>query len=217
MSQQISYRNVTALVLCSLVLLAIMGGVSPSLPTLAAHAASDPPTPPPLTRPTRTPMPSGNGTGLSGAYYGDTIFGALKLTRTDATINFAWGNGAPAPSLPADNFSVRWSGRIVARYSERYTFRVTADDGVRLWVGGQLIADAWNGAYGGVDSAPVALSASQSSDIRIDYREIGGSARVMLEWSSASQRQQIVPQSQLIPFSATPAPRASVPWVSFGG
>jgi mannan endo-1,4-beta-mannosidase len=93
---------------------------------------------------------------------------------------------------------------------------VTADDGVRLWVGGQLIADAWNGAYGGVDSAPVALSAGQSSEIRIDYRELGGSASIKLEWSSSSQRQQIVPQSQFIPFSATPAPRASISSESFG-
>ena len=34
----------------------------------------------------------------------------------------------------ADNFSVRWTGQLVPRFSETYTFRTTSDDGIRLWV-----------------------------------------------------------------------------------
>src|SRR5262245_22038650 len=51
------------------------------------------------------------GTGLTGQYFGDTHFGQLKATRTDAAVNFTWAPGrSPAPGVPAGQFSVRWSG-----------------------------------------------------------------------------------------------------------
>ena len=34
----------------------------------------------------------------------------IELTRTDGTIDFAYGAGSPDPSLPPDEFSARWSG-----------------------------------------------------------------------------------------------------------
>ena len=156
--------------------------------------------------------PSGGATGLRGDYFGDPNLANLVMSRTDPTIAFAWGNGAPAASVPADNFSVRWSGRVVPRFSEAYTFRITADDGVRLWINGQPIIDAWGGAYGGVNGPAIALQAGRPSDIKIDYREAGGGAAIKLEWSSASQSLQIVPQSQLVPAGAAPpVPTSTLP------
>jgi GH43 family beta-xylosidase len=43
--------------------------------------------------------------------------------------------------MSADAFSVRWTGQVQPQFSENYTFQVSADDGVRLWVRGQLIID----------------------------------------------------------------------------
>jgi hypothetical protein len=181
-------------------------------PTNAPPTATAQPTATNL--PTTPPAPGGSSAGLTGTYFGDANFGALKLTRVDGTINFAWGNNAPAAGLPADNFSVRWSGQVIPRFSETYTFRVTADDGACLWVNGQPIIDAWGGAYGGVNSAQITLQASQPYAIKIDYREAGGGAGIKLEWSSASQKLEIVPQSQLVTASGSshppPAP-TSVP------
>lgn len=139
----------------------------------------------------------GDGVGLLGQYYNGTGFGDLLTERTDATIDFNWGNGSPAPSVGADNFSARWTGEIEPLYSETYTFETTTDDGVRLWVNDQLIIDRW------VDQAPTAHSGSislQSNvkyDIRMEMYERGGGAAAQLRWSSASQPYQIVPTSQL--------------------
>jgi hypothetical protein len=38
---------------------------------------------------------------------------------------------------------VRWTGGVKARYSQLYTFHTNTDDGVRLWVNGQLLIDKW--------------------------------------------------------------------------
>src|SRR5687768_8106765 len=68
------------------------------------------------------------GTGLRGEYFDNRDFTALKLTRVDPSINFAWGTGSPAPAVGADTFSVRWTGRVSPRYSETYRFYTTSDD-----------------------------------------------------------------------------------------
>ena len=43
--------------------------------------------------------------------------------------------------MGADTFSVRWQGRVEPRFTEDYTFYVKADDGVRLWVNGELLVN----------------------------------------------------------------------------
>jgi YD repeat-containing protein len=142
---------------------------------------------------------SGQGTGLTGQYYGDLNLSTYKLTRTDATVNFDWGSGSPDPSIGADFFSVRWAGMVVPRYSETYTFYTTTDDGVRLWIDGQLIVDKW------VDQAPtewsgqVSMEAGRAYSIRMEFYEHWGGAMARLEWASASQAREVVPQSQLYP------------------
>ena len=45
--------------------------------------------------------------------------------------------------MQADNFSVRWSGQVLAPVTGTYTFTTTSDDGVRLYVNGQLLIDNW--------------------------------------------------------------------------
>jgi hypothetical protein len=45
-----------------------------------------------------------------GEYWSNRdLRGSLALVCNDARIKFNWGRGAPAPGLPADNFSARWT------------------------------------------------------------------------------------------------------------
>lgn len=85
----------------------------------------------------------GNGDGLAAAYFADPSLGTDVLDRIDATVNFDWKQRSPDPAVPADGFSARWSGHVQAQTSGAYTFSVTADDGVRLYVNGQLVIDQW--------------------------------------------------------------------------
>ena len=88
--------------------------------------------------PTPTSTPGGVCNGLNGEYYDNINLTALRLTRVDSTVDFDWGTGSPDASIGADTFSVRWTGQVVPLYSQTYTFYTTSDDGVRLWVNGQL-------------------------------------------------------------------------------
>lgn len=81
---------------------------------------------------TAPPPPPGDGTGLTGQYYDNMDFTALKVTRTDPTVNFDWGAGSPVAGVGADTFTVRWTGQVQPPANGTYTFTTASDDGVRL-------------------------------------------------------------------------------------
>ena len=141
----------------------------------------------------------GTGTGLTGQYYSDTSLQNLVLTRTDPTVNFTWPNDtAPVAGLPNDNWSVKWTGQVQAQYSEAYTFKTVSDDGVRLYVNGQLVINDWTYHSATTDtSAPIQLAAGQKYAVEMDYFEGTGAATAQLLWSSPSTPAEIVPTSQL--------------------
>jgi hypothetical protein len=135
--------------------------------------------------------------GLQAQYYEGTDLTNLKLTRTDATVNFNWDKNAPDSTLSTDYFSVRWTGQIQPKYSETYTFYTNSDDGIRLWVNGQLLIDNWTDHPVTENRGMIPLTAFQNYDIRLEYYEKTADSICQLQWSSASQLQEIVPQSQL--------------------
>lgn len=62
-------------------------------------------------------------------------------------IDFQWGNGSPAPGIPTDHFSTRFQRVISVADTGLYEFNVHANDGVRIYIDGELVLDRW-GASG---------------------------------------------------------------------
>jgi endoglucanase len=153
----------------------------------------------------------GTGTGLNGEYYDNMDFTNLKVTRTDANVNFNWGTGSPASSMGIDTFSVRWTGQVQPIYSQTYTFYTTSDDGVRLWVNGAQVINNWTDHAPTENSGTIALTAGQKYDIKMEYYESGGGAVAQLAWSSPNQSKQNIPQSQLYPSTGGTTPTPSKP------
>ncbi len=139
------------------------------------------------------------GSGLKGQYYKDMELKALVLTRTDPGINFDWGAKSPDPKVPAENFSVRWTGELEVPFTADWTFTANCDDCVRLWVNDRLLFDKW-GQQAGVEwTGTLNLVAGQKYSIVMEYYENTGDARAILYWNSPSwltpyQPKQIIPQ-----------------------
>ena len=131
--------------------------------------------------------------GLIGQYFGGKNLDNLLLTRKDLDVNFNWGNGSPAGGIPSNNFSTRWTGKIIAPTTGEYTFYATADDGVRLWVNGQNLVDGWKDQGPTEYRGKIILEAGQSYDLRMEYYEAGGGAVARLAWSGPGIAKQIVP------------------------
>ncbi len=191
-------------------------------PTTTHTAATTTPT---VTSPTPTPT-LGPGAGLHGDYYHTTLvapgtpvpypnFGAFWFSRTDTIIDMAYGENpsnytpplapfdsqvcpSPPTSHPCSPFGVRWTGFVRPRDTETYTFTTHSDDGVKLWVNGQLIVDNWKIQGDTPSSGTISLTADQLVSIQIEYYENGqGPATMVLQWQSTSQPLEVIPQSQL--------------------
>jgi hypothetical protein len=144
----------------------------------------------------------GNGLGLSGAYYSGqlmTFANPPTLVRTDPTVNFDWGTGGPDSNVDPATFTVMWTGSIQPQFNETYTFYTTTDDGVRLWVNGQLIIDEWVDQSATQWKGSIALAAGRKYPITMEYYQNTGNASAQLAWSSLSTPPAVVPQSQLYP------------------
>jgi hypothetical protein len=144
----------------------------------------------------------GTGTGLTGDYYSGqlmTFTGAPTLTRTDATVNFNWSGTAPATGISTTNFTSRWTGAVQPQFDDDYTFSTTTDDGVRLWVNGQLLIDEWADQLATQWSGTVTLAAGQLYPITMEYFQDTGSSSAQLAWSSAARTREVIPQTQLYP------------------
>ena len=157
-----------------------------------------------------------SGTGLAAAYYTGKDFNTLALLRTDATVDFDWGNGAPDSRVGVDLFSARWTGTVRASTSESYTFYATGDDGIRLWVNGQLLVDKWQDQGATEYSAGVPLQAGVPANIVFEYYENGGGAVAKLMWSSPTISKQIIPTTALyVPRSSMTATLTLTPSVPY--
>jgi hypothetical protein len=137
--------------------------------------------------------------GLLGEYFDDANLTIAKIVRVDPTIDFNWGADAPDPTLEADTFSVRWTGRIIPAFSETYTFTIRSDDGMRLWINNALLVEDWSNHAARDRSATVVLVARQAYDLRVEFYEDARDAVSQLFWASPSQPKQIVPASALTP------------------
>ncbi len=127
------------------------------------------------------------GTGLKAEYFDNMDFTNLKLTRTDAQVNFDWGTGTPNALLGADTFSVRWDGLVLVPETGTYTFSTLNSDGVKLYVNGALVIDDYTDqTTSWKDSTSVSLTAGQMVDIHMMYYENTGSAVAKLKWTGPS-------------------------------
>ena len=143
--------------------------------------------------------------GADAEYFANAdLSGTPAFTRRDVRVDFDWGalrgpGGSRSPGfagLGADNFSVRWTGQIMARFGETYQFAVQCDDGARLFIRPAgaatwtTLIDQWSTP--GTHYAPSALIAGQPYDLRLEYRELTGTALCRLRWSSASTPEEVL-------------------------
>lgn len=137
-----------------------------------------------LTQTDASPVPSSALRGGFNAEYfaNKTLTGEPVLRRVDQEINFDWGMSGPGPGLPVDDFSVRWTGKIVPAESGKFRFGVLADDGVRVYVDNKLIVEDWTDHAPSQITGEVMFEAGKSYDVKIEYYESKIGAVAKLVW-----------------------------------
>ncbi len=133
-------------------------------------------------------LSSGGKKGLRGEYFANKTFsGQPTLVRVDPVVDFHYDLAAPAPGLPSDNFSIRWTGKLTPRKSGRYALGVRSDDGARLYVDERRVLDNWGDHAPTLKVGELDLVAGKAYDVRLEYFESGLGASVELLWQQVDK------------------------------
>ena len=122
--------------------------------------------------------------GLKGEYFDNKeLKGSPLVTRIDSQIDFDWGDGAAAPSVPDDEFSIRWTGKLgPIPMTGDYQIVTVTDDGVRVWIDGKPVIDRFVDMDHQQSAGTLHLEQGKSYDIRMEYFDSGGEAAAHLKW-----------------------------------
>ncbi len=162
-----------------------------------------------LLQPFRPAVADTLAAGLRGEYFDNEDFTNLKLTRTDTTVDFNLGFSSPDPAINSESFSVRWTGQVTAPATGNFVFVTQSDDGVRLWLGNQLLIDNFTPHPVTEDrSATIALTSGQSYNLRLEYFDLTANAVIRLMWVRPGQTMpEVIPATNLAtPVNPNPAP-----------
>jgi hypothetical protein len=110
-----------------------------------------------------------------------TFSGDPVLLRLEPELDHNWGGGSPASDVNDDDFSARWKKTIDVS-AGMYRFIATTDDGMRVWVGGDLVIDSWYDSQEHVVSGDVYLTEGEHR-IKVEYYEASGEAVARLSWN----------------------------------
>lgn len=158
-----------------------------------------------------TPVSTTQNRGLTGKYYlddGSHNFATNKkrfLLRNEPVIDYNWTTGSPLLGGPVDNFLVKYEGFITAPITGLYKIGVNSDDGVKIYLNGNLIAQNWT------DHAPtdtwsqdINLTAGSLNKVVIEYYEKTDVANISLKWDGPAglgviENKYLSPEAQLLP------------------
>ncbi len=107
---------------------------------------------------------------------GDPVF-TLQTSR----IEFDWGTESPTRDVWWDNFSARFTSKIYLKASH-YRFCAKSDDGVRIWVGNDLVLDGWHANNGAEAVCANHWVATGTYNAKVEYYENGGDALLHVWW-----------------------------------
>ena len=134
-----------------------------------------------------TKVAGSNKTGMKGEYFNNmNLSGKPVLTRIDPIVDFSFGSNSAAKEVPEDQFSVRWTGKIIPP-DTIYHIGTSCDDGARLYLDGKLVIDDWTEHGEKPISAEVKLVPGKEYDIVMEYFDNSLGATARLTWDLGQQ------------------------------
>ncbi len=134
--------------------------------------------------------------------------GAMSSIRARGVIPFPDSTNSASMDVPigtiAGNNFARYTGNLVPPSTGNYQFRVTADDGVRLWVNGVNRISSWRNQTPAVlTSAAVPLTANSQVPICFEWYDSGDQEARKVEWMLPSGVWEVIPDEAVRPTAGT--------------
>lgn len=154
--------------------------------------------------------------GVRVQYFANAdLAGAPVLERWEQNMLWYWQKSSPGPGLANDQFSARFTETFhVGGIGWRYRFLVQADDGVRVYMDGELILDLWDNNDYSVHKFAKNVGSGEH-ELVVEYRDTGGDAKLVVSrntWPNAPVFADPAPWSyETLPASAPDSMPVEVP------
>ena len=149
--------------------------VSSGTPTqpIATPIPGVPPTPPP--------------TGTQGGAWTCTFYKNMFLDDPAGStivpvINFNWGGQSPFPGVPNNLWSMRCVSNQYFASTGLYQFNAQVDDGVRIFVDGNSVLNAWTNHAGTTEVGTANLNAGPHT-VTVEYYQFGHDSLLAVWWN----------------------------------
>lgn len=146
--------------------------------------------------PPTPPTPPSDGTGIVGRYYRGLNRNVFVGSRRDSTVNFQWALDAPMVGVPADSFSVEWDGQVYIPTAGAWTFYVTSEDGIQLYIDWTHTINAYVVQPPTERSVTATLVAGWHG-LHLNYMARLGNAECALRWQGPGIPKQVIPRGAL--------------------
>jgi len=125
--------------------------------------------------------------GLSGQYWDNNSFtGPPRLERLDPRVDFRWTLSSPGRGIPFDWYSARWRSTLTIPAAGVKRLAVEGNDGYRLFIDDVLVIDNWRKQSYGTRMVDLALAPGSTHELRLEYYESTGIARLKLLWDAGA-------------------------------
>jgi hypothetical protein len=108
----------------------------------------------------------------------ENLLGSPRASRVEPKVDAHWVDAAPAPGLPVDHFSTRWTGRLTPDRPIQLGLRM--EEGGRLWVDGQLVVDQWVHSTWNLGLDTVTMEPGQPHEVKVETRHSAEDATCQL-------------------------------------
>lgn len=130
--------------------------------------------------------------GLYAEYFNNAFLsGVPTVTQVDNFFDFQWGENLVTPEA-GDFVSIHWFGKLLAPHSEDFTFKLSGDDGFRMYLEGVLVIDRWDTCCDDM-TLTIALTKDKFYDLEIHFKEHQEQAYFSFMWSSPTIPLEVVP------------------------
>jgi len=140
--------------------------------------------------------------GLKGEFFdGAHLQGEVQCVKVDDKIDFSWGWAAPCDKVTKNDYSARWTGKLIAPKTGKYKVGVSVSEGgVRLYLDGKLSIDEWGNPGNEITEArfnsvsnrvEFNMEKGSARDIKVEFHKKMNRNTIRLEWGIPGQKSPI--------------------------
>ena len=156
--------------------------------------------------------------GLRGEYFDAREFHTRVIDRRDPVVRFDFGENTPdPPKFKGHDFTIRWSGSVLAPDTGEYEFVVRSEHALRLYVNDtrKPLIDAWvKSGNDTVFRAPIRLLGGRAYPVRLEFSKAkqgvddskdkkakapAVKASIALGWKPPHRAEEVIPERNLSP------------------